>query len=337
MLPSSNNSYARSILQTSSRCEETSFRNLPIEVVHYSMEFLNDFSLMRTVMRLSRFYEDFALDVIYRRNILRGDALLSFIYNYKTIAQMPVGGTGPVVVNGNSSTSIAPLEGEEEGSDSENQIFTNEMFDKLLDQTVYKVIGLNEYCKHMCSLIHPLLLQYSRQSEDYSKNIKKKRKKVLSPSSNSDTILCSNSPPKSSGIVIPNVSLDDAPDDLFKVGEKLFIVKRLHNIVNSSTSFEKVEKISEQKSQLYSKRYFQLITILNLIISIDYLKTWQSSLMNDFSMFRRISNKTYEKSQALSKETRKLEEEAFYFCRELFFCCKRIKTMKFLNCSGKNL
>lgn len=302
------------------------WKSIPSEVVHFMMEFLDDESLFRIVMPLSKHFEDYSVDLIYRRNIERGYRLLNFIYSYKTISQIPPSST--------STTTPQSLE-----TDDENPLFSTEMFDKLYENTVLKCIDLHDYCDHVCSLIIPLLNQYTRQREDHIRLFvvpkKIKISRLLSPTSsnNDEEPSIFSVTPNSSGVTPPTSSLFDSSNpelvsnlDLFKVGEKHFRINR-----SNGDKFNGIKRLSvsdtEGKKLLFHKRYFQFLTFLNLIISIDYLKTWQSALMNDLSMFRRISSK---KSILLSKEARKLEEEAFLFCRELFYCCKRLKVLRHL-------
>ncbi|KAG2382852.1 hypothetical protein C9374_004819 [Naegleria lovaniensis] len=321
----------------------SSWKSIPSEVVHFMMEFLDDESLLRVVMPLSRHFEDYSVDLIYRRNIERGYGLLNFIYTYKTIAQI----TPPPssLITSTTQSIHSSLE-----TDDENSLFSTEMFDKLYGNTVLKCIDLHDYCNHVCGLIIPLLNQYTRQREEHMRLFatpkKIKKSKLLSPtSSNTDeepSVVSGT--PNGSCITPPTPSPFDNSNpesicnlDLFKVGEKHFRI----NKSNSQKGLSKctgIKRLSvsdtEGKKLLFHKRYFQLLTFLNLIISIDYLKTWQSSLMNDLSMFRRISSK---KSILLSREARKLEDDAFLFCRELFYCCKRLKALRHVSHYRKKL
>ena len=282
------------------------FRLIPREVVHYMMEnFIDDETLLKCILPLSREYEDYSLDLIYRRNIGRGDAMLSFIFNYKTIAQI---------------TQSA------ETSEEESLLFSSEMFDKLFQNNVLKVIDLHDFCKHSTQIAVPLMLQYSRQCEEFIKVCKKAKKKIVSPTSLVE------------GTVFPTSPVVENPD-VFLLGEQHFNFKRLKQGVLSPRSALPVlhDESLEKKQALLHKRYYQLVSLLNLILSVDYLKTWQWCIMNDMSMFRRISSKNGEKLAKIPKSVKRKEEEAFLFYRELFFNTREIKKIKSLTIYKKTL
>ncbi|EFC47893.1 predicted protein [Naegleria gruberi] len=267
--------------------------------------FIDDETLLKCILPLSREYEDYSLDLIYRRNIGRGDAMLSFIFNYKTIAQI---------------TQSA------ETSEEESLLFSSEMFDKLFQNNVLKVIDLHDFCKHSTQIAVPLMLQYSRQCEEFIKVCKKAKKKIVSPTSLVE------------GTVFPTSPVVENPD-VFLLGEQHFNFKRLKQGVLSPRSALPVlqDESLEKKQALLHKRYYQLVSLLNLILSVDYLKTWQWCIMNDMSMFRRISSKNGEKLAKIPKSVKRKEEEAFLFYRELFFNTREIKKIKSLTIYKKTL
>lgn len=85
-------------------------------------------------------------------------------------------------------------------------------------------------------------------------------------------------------------------------------MRDVHNYVEQLTAFvvEHVKQLMIKSDNLEEKTLTEFTKILDTVLILDYLKTWQAGLNNDFSMYRRAI-------QHVKKDYNMSDDEALRF------------------------